>query len=350
MISTNKALKDLGLNIYNNKLTYDKVDGDLEISKEERELRDICNKTFGNGTPSPENLHLFNQFLITTVEEIAKPKVDYILGLMADFKSVPAGTVQVYKMPKTVQPKLLYTAKGTGVDLVRIAGYETIKHAVPQSLTYGGYYEITTFMANPVEAFKEAVDNLVQAKLDFYFEKLFSIMNAAIANREIPAANVRSGSNIKMEDFQKVENTMIRLTGGRPVFIADIALINSIAADQTTVWNGNGLLTDEMRRSLRDDLVPTQISKTVALPFPNNFINEQNNQVRFNVQQGFVFPGNAPGKKPFVITEFGAKRQYSEIDPVLEQVKLKVVFEADITLLNGRYIGSISDDKIALPQ
>ena len=39
MISTNKALKDLGLNIYNNKLTYDKVDGDLEISKEERELR-----------------------------------------------------------------------------------------------------------------------------------------------------------------------------------------------------------------------------------------------------------------------------------------------------------------------
>ena len=30
MINTNKALKDLGLNIYNNKLTYDKVDGDLE--------------------------------------------------------------------------------------------------------------------------------------------------------------------------------------------------------------------------------------------------------------------------------------------------------------------------------
>ena len=41
MINTNKALKDLGLNIYNNKLTYDKVDGDLEVSKEERELRDI---------------------------------------------------------------------------------------------------------------------------------------------------------------------------------------------------------------------------------------------------------------------------------------------------------------------
>lgn len=340
MFDINKDLKNLGLNIYNNKLTA--VEGQ-ELSKEEKELREICNKTFGHGTPSPENLHLFNQFLITTVEEIAKPKVDYILGLMADFKSVPAGTVQVYKMPKTVEPKLLYTAKGTGVDLVRIAGHETVKPAVPQSLTYGGYYEITTFMADPVAAFKEAVDNLVQAKLDFYFERVFAVMNAAITSLDIPQANTVTGSNISMDQFQKIENTMIRLTGGRPIFVADIALINSLSAKNNTAWVTNNLLTDEMRRSLRDDLVPSQISKSIALPFPNNYIDEANSKVRFNIQQGFVFPGNAPGKKPFVITEFGAKRQYSEVDPELEQVKLKVVFEADITLLNGRYIGSITE-------
>lgn len=340
MFDINKDLKNLGLNIYNNKLTA--VEGQ-ELSKEEKELREICNKTFGHGTPSPENLHLFNQFLITTVEEIAKPKVDYILGLMADFKSVPAGTVQVYKMPKTVEPKLLYTAKGTGVDLVRIAGHETVKPAVPQSLTYGGYYEITTFMADPVAAFKEAVDNLVQAKLDFYFERVFAVMNAAIASKDIPQANTVTGSNISMEQFQKIENTMIRLTGGRPIFVADIALINHLSAKNNAAWVTNHLLTDEMKRSLRDDLVPSQISKSIALPFPNNYIDEANSKVRFNIQQGFVFPGNAPGKKPFVITEFGAKRQYSEVDPELEQVKLKVVFEADITLLNGRYIGSITE-------
>lgn len=345
MLNTNKNLKDLGLNIYNNKLTA--VEGQ-ELSKEEKELREICNKTFGHGTPSPENLHLFNQFLITTVEEIAKPKVDYILGLMADFKSVPAGTVQVYKMPKTVQPKLLYTAKGTGVDLVRIAGEETIRHAVPQSLTYGGYYEITSFMADPVAAFKEAVDNLVQAKLDFYFERVFSIVSNAVQNTtgEIPAANYHSGANVSIADFRKVENTMIRLTGGRPVMVADIDMINDLAGKSGVTWNTNGLLTDEMKRSLRDDLVPSQISKTIAMPFPNNFIDEENTKVRFNRQLGYVFPGNAPGKKPFVITEFGTKRQYSEIDPELEQVKLKVVFEADITLLNGRFVGAIRDTHI----
>lgn len=346
MLSTNKALKNLGLNIYNNKFTMETKEDGSVVNKEEQELREICNRTFGHGTPSPENLHLFNQFLVDTVEEIARPKVDYILGLLADFKSVPAGTVQVYKMPKTVQPKFMYTAKGTGVDLVRIAGEETIKHAVPKSLTYGGYYEITTFMADPVAAFQEAVDNLVQAKLDFYFEKVFEVMAAAIASNDIPAANVHSGSNIAITDFQKVENTMIRLTGGRPVFVADISFINSLAGKSNTAWKNSDLLTDDMRKALRDDLVPSQISKTIAIPFPNAWIDEANTKVRFDVQQGFMFPGNAAGKKPMVITEFGAKRQYSEVDPELEQVKLKIVFEADISLLNGRYIGSITDDQI----
>ena len=118
----------------------------------------------------------------------------------------------------------------------------------------------------------------------------------------------------------------------RPIFVADIALINSLAATMNTAWKNSDLLTDDMRKALRDDLVPSQISKSIALPFPNNYIDEANSQVRFNIQQGFVFPGNAPGKKPFVS------------DPELEQVKLKIVFEADITLLNGRYIGSITED------
>ena len=132
----------------------------------------------------------------------------------------------------------------------------------------------------------------------------------------------------------------------RPVFVADISFINSLAAKTNTTWNANGLITDDVAKMLRDDLVPSQISKTIAIPFPNAWTDEKNSQVRFNVQQGFMFPGNAAGKKPMVITEFGTKRQYSELDPELEQVKLKIVFEADITLLNGRYIGSVTDNTI----
>lgn len=132
----------------------------------------------------------------------------------------------------------------------------------------------------------------------------------------------------------------------RPVFIADTSFIGSLAEKSGTTWKNADILTDDVRKMLRDDLVPSQISRSIALPFPNAWIDEANTQVRFDVTQGFMFPGNAAGKKPMVITEFGAKRQYSELDPELEQVKLKVVFEADITLLNGRYIGSITDNSI----
>ena len=341
----NKALRELGARIYSNKLTLENIDG-VEVAKEERELKEICNRTFGCGVPSPENLHKFNSFLLETVEEIVKPKVNYILGLLADFDSVPAGTIKVYKMPKTVEPKLLYTAKGTGVDLVRIDGEHTIKHAVPQTLTYGAYYEITTFMADPVEAFKNAVDKLAQAQLDFYFDKIFELMAAAIGSGDIPANNVATGANLGIDEFQKVENTMIRLSSGRPVFVGDIALINSLAVKASAVHQGRDLLTDEYRKMLRDELVPSQISKSVAIPFPNHWIDEKNSQARFKAETGFMFPGAVSGKKPFVITEFGSKRHYSEIDPELEQVKLKVVFEVDVTLLNGRYLGSITDTNV----
>lgn len=341
--SQNPELRDLGLRVYNQTMKVEDINGE-KVNKDEQEIIDICNKTFGHGTPSPENLHLFNQFLVETAEIIAEPKVDYILNLLADFETVPADAVKVYKIAKTVKPKWLYTAKGTGVDLVRLVGSETKKIATPQSLTFGAYYEITTFRADPVRAFREAVDNLVMAKLEYYFDKIFEIMKTAKANGEIPAKNILSGANHALGDYQKLENSMIRLTGGRPLMVADIAMINALASKVATTQKD--LLTDEVKDMLREDLVPSQISKTVTVPFPNAWIDEANTQVRFNVQQAFVFPGGNVGKKPFAITEFGTKRQYSELDAETEQVKLKVVFEADVTLLNGRYLGLLEDTAV----
>lgn len=136
------------------------------------------------------------------------------------------------------------------------------------------------------------------------------------------------------------------ITKLRPLFIADSALINHFAGLIPTVQKD--LLTDEVRDMLREELVPSKISKTIAVSFPNNWVDEANSEVKFDVQQGFVFPGGISGKKPFAITEFGTKRQYSTIDPETETVNLKIVFESDITLLNARYLGSINDDSITV--
>lgn len=341
--SQNPELRNLGIRVYEDKMTIKDIAGE-KVNEDEKTILDIIAKTFGKGTPSPENLHLFNQFLVETAEIIAEPKVDYILNLLADYSSVSPDTVKMYTVSKTVKPKFLYTAKGTGVDLVRLSGEETRKVAVPQSLTYGGYYEITTFRADPLRAFREAIDNLVVAKVEFYFDKIFEVLKVAKGNGEIPAKNIVSAANVALGDFQKLENTMIRLTGGRPLMVADIAMINALASK--VVVAQKELLTDDVRDMLREDLVPSQISKTIAIPFPNTWIDEANSKVRFDVQQAFVFPGGTVGKKPFAITEFGTKRQYSELDPELEQVKLKIVFEADVTLLNGRYLGLLEDTAV----
>lgn len=341
----NKELRDLGLRVYNDKMETKEENG-TKVNKDEKEILDILDKTFGHGTPTTNNIELFNQFLVQTAEVIAEPKVNAILSYLADISVVPADTIKVYKIPKTVKPKFLYTAKGTGVDLVRIDGSVTQKIATPQSLTYGATYEITTFLADPIRAFRNAVNALVEAKIDFYFEKVFEVMDTAITNSEIPANNISSNANMTLADYQKVEQTMIRLTLGRPLFVADMALINKVANQIPTVQKD--LLTDDMKDMLREELVPTKISKSVALAFPNTWIDDNNSKTRFSPKQGFMFPGAYSGAKPFAITEFGTKRQYSTIDPETEQVNLKIVFEADVTLLNARYLGLIKDTSVTV--
>lgn len=338
-----KMLKDLGLRIYNNKMIIKEVNGEI-VNQDEKEIAEICNRTFGMGSPSPENLYLFNQFLVETAEVIAKPRVDAVLGLLADIESVPAGAVKMYKIPKTTEAKFLFTAKGTGVDLVRLSPDETSRVATPQSMTYGGYYEITTFRADPIKAFRDAVDSLANAKVEYYFGKVYELVDVALANGDIPTNNQKTGSNLTLAEFQKVEQSMIRLTNGRPVMVADMSLINHFANLVPTAQKD--LLTDEIRDMLREELIPTKISKTIAVNLPNTWIDEANSKVRFDQKTGFVFPGAISGKKPFAITEFGTKRQYSELDPVTEQVKVKIVFESDVTLLNGRYFGVIKDDSV----
>lgn len=345
-----KELKNLGLRVYKDQMKIVKDKEGNEVNQDERDILDICNKTFGTinspKNPTTNNLELFNEFLVQTVEEIVQPSVKEILGLLSDYKSVPAGTVQMLTFPKTVKPKFMYTAKGTGVDLVRLSGSETKKIAQPESLTYGGYYEMTTFRADPIKAFRDSVEKLATAKIELYFDLVFRAFQKAIANGEIPERNCATGTNLTINEFQKVEETMIRFTGGRPLFIADITMINHFANQIPTVQAN--LLTDELRIMLREELVPTKISKTIAVPFVNTWIDEENSKTRFKADIGFVLPGAISGKKPFAITEFGATRQYSNIDQVTEQVELKIVFESNVTLLNARYIGAVTDDSITI--
>lgn len=337
-------LKNLGLRVYNNKMIVEKIDGE-EVNVDERDFMDICEKTWGHGVPSTDNLERFNRLIVETAETIAEPKIQEILNILAQYKTADIDAVVLYEVPKTAKPKLLYAANGSGIDVVRIGGDVTKKLAQPKVFGFGAYYEITDFMGNPQEAFQKAVSEVANKKIEKFFELMFECMKASIKNAEIPPANVKEGSNLTLADYQKIENVMIRLGGGRPLFIADSALINHFANQIPTAQIN--LLTDSVRDMLREDLVPSKISKSIAMTYPNPWIDEKNSKVKFNFKQGFMFPSNQKGK-PFGITEFGDKRTYSELDWEHEQVKINVKFTADVTLLNGRFLGIIEDDSIAV--
>lgn len=345
--SSMKDLVNLGKRIYDNKMIVTEKEGKT-IYEDEELITDICNRTFGT-VQNPKNyklgnnIELFNEFLTLTIEEIVEPSVKEILGYLADFKQVPNGTIYAIELPKTVKPKWLYTAKGTSVDMVRLDGGVTKKIATPEEITYGGYYEVSTFRADPVRAFRDAVSLLAEAKINKYFELIFKAFKSAISNSEIPENNKADGSNLGLSDFQKVENTMIRLSGGRPLFLGDSALINHFA--NQVVQSQAVLLTKDVKDMLRESLVPSMISKTPCLAFPNTWIDDRNSKVRFDPSYGFMFPATTT-RKPFAITEFGAVRQYSSFDDQTEQVDLKIVFSVNIMLINTRELGAIHDDTI----
>lgn len=343
-MTIDEKLKNLGVRVFENKMLIQKV-GEEEVNVDEKDFLDICEKTWGHGMPSTENLERFNKLIVETAETIAEPKITKILNLLSQYKKADIDAVVMYDIPKTAKGKILYAANGSGVDLVRIGAEETKKMAKRTTFAYGAYYEITSFLADPKQGFKDAVTLLANAKIEKFFELMFACMKESIKNAEIPTNNTKEGSGLKLADFQKVENTMIRLGGGRPLFIADTALINHFA-DQIPTTQA-ALLTDEVKDMLREDLVPSKISKSIAMTFPNPWIDDKNSKVKFSVKQGFMFPSNAKGK-PFGITEYGNRREYSKVDTETERVELTVKFDADVTLLNGRYLGVIEDDSITL--
>lgn len=342
-----KELVNLGARIYNNKMIVETNEAGEKINVDERDIKEICQKTFGDGsvTPSPEKLHTFNEILVKTADIIAEPKVDAILNLFTQYQTAQIGDTVIYELPKDNKPKILWTALGSGVDLVRLTPDKTRKYAQPQALTFGAYYEPISFVRDAVKAFNDAVNKIAEAKVDLYFQKVMELIDAAVTAGDIPANNCKSGSNLTLADFKKVENVMVRL-GGRPVFVGDSALINHFADQISTAQKD--LLTDDLRAMLREDLTMQKISKSVAVNFVNPYIDEDNSKVKFDVKAGYVFAGSVSGQKPFAITNFGGTRQYSEMDAETERVKLKLVVEADITLLNGRFMGRIKDDSVSI--
>lgn len=339
-----KKIKDLGIRVYNNKMIVDEKTG---IS-DEKDIMELCSRTFGNGTqtPDPSMLHQFNNIIVETANEVAKPRIEQIINFVANYKSAMPGDVVLYKVPQNHKVKVAWSALGTGVDLIRLGGKKQVP-AVGKAMQFGAYYEPLDMVRDSVDAFRTAVDEVANAKVQLYFEKISEVTQTAITNSVIPANNVKDGTNLTLTDFRKLESTLGRY-GGRPVFLADSLLIDHFAQLLLTEGGYKELLTDDLRKMLLSDLQISQLSKSVAVTLVNPFTDKTNTKVGLDPAKGYMFAGGANNAKPFYITEFGGMRQYTEQDPEDERIKLKITQEADITLLNGEAMGYVHDDSITL--
>ena len=348
-------ITELGKRVYNNKMLNKVDDNGKSILSDEEAIKNLVSQTFtANGEiKTLEQFRVFNKLIVEIAETEAKPKLEPILDMIADYQTVGRYDIVVYTIPKKAKVKLALTATATGVDFVRISPSEQKRPARPETHQFGIYYNISEMLSDPVNEFRNAVDYVVNEKIKYTFNKVMSLVQKAKTTGDIPPTQVIEQSNIDILDYRQLENKLLRYGNGvRPVMIADRNLIDDLAIKQATTAMGIAgkegfLLTDELRTSILRDVEFTQILRTTAFPTDNPFIDKTNNEVELPVNEGIVVAGG--DKSPFKIRDFGEMRVLEGLPDIEdERVNIKIDFRMDVTLLLGEALGYIADDAVTL--
>lgn len=328
----NKKLQGLFTRVHNNKME----------ENDYADIKALIKKTFGDGDslPDPTMLWNFNQVLIQTADEIGKKQFTDMLSLFANKQTKKRGDIVAIDIPKKAKAKVVWTATGSGVDLQRVAGKDKII-ATPHSLSTGFYYEPLSLVQDDVDYFKELIGYVIDAKAKLYLDKVTEIIANAVTKGDIPAANVLTGDNLTIAQYNKLASTMSRIAGGKSVFVADTLLIDYFLDQLAT--DRPHLLTDRVREEILTQLNPTSIGRTTAVNLVNQFVDNKNSKVELPVNKGYMFSG-AVNKKPFEIVEYGALRQMSQADIEDERVVVKIVQDASVNLVHGQGIGMITEN------
>jgi hypothetical protein len=295
------------------------------------DIREFSKRVFGDGSfnPDPSMLHQFNNLVVQQADVIAKPIVTDMLGIFANVTTAARDQVVKYDIPQKSKAKVRWSANGSGVDLVRVENKKS-EVAVPRTFSTGFYYEPFGMIQDAEASLRTLVNDIANAKVRLYLDNINKLITTAVAGGDIPAANVVSGTNLSLTQYNKIASVLARY-GGRPVFVADSLFIDHFAMLQTSDTTYKELLSDAVKDQLREQLNITKIARTDAVNLVNPFIDDDNTKVELPVNTGYMFAGSVT-QKPFVVVEFGGLRQMTEQDIEDERIKLKLVQDADIEL------------------
>lgn len=329
--------------VYNNKMI---VDTEKGINDEE-DIKAYCAKVFGDGseTPDPSMVHQFNNLVVKKADEIAKPMVTDIIGLLANTQTEQRGNVVEYELPSKRKARFVWSANGVGVDLIRVAGKKK-EVAVPRTFSTGFYYEPEDLVQDSVESFRELVNNVAEAKVALYLKEINKLIVAAKNASKIPAKNIKEASGVTLADYNGIASVIGRF-GGRPIFIADSLLIDKIGNQQSKTEGISNLLTDKYKDELFRSLNITTIGRTDAFNLVNPFIDDANSKTELPVNEGYMLAGEGR-LKPFRVVEYGGLRQTSQIDFETGRVMMKLFQDAAIVLVFANTLGYIKDESVTL--
>lgn len=352
MIKDMNKLYELGKRIYNNKMVVENnEDGTIKYSDDEA-IKALCSKVFdmdGN-VSSMEDLRSFNKLIVEVANKEAQAKFEQVVNLVADYKTYGRyDTIQYYKVPQRKQTTVALSASGTGVDFTKIPSKQTKVPAQPKLRQFGVQYSISEMVNDPVNAFRGAVNDVVQAKLLFIFKEIMKLAKNGVAAGKIPTTQQFNGSNMTLANYRKIESKLIRAgRNARPVLIADTAFINDLALKQGTEGLGGtnlSWLTDELRTSLLRDVTFDMVSKSLAIATDNPWIDEKHDKVDIAPNEAILLAG-AEGS-PFKISEFGGMRTAQDMPSIeKEQVLIKIDYVIDISLINGEMMAYLNDTNV----
>lgn len=328
----NVKLKSLFSRVANNKMA----------ERDEQDIQDYITRVFGNGATNadPSLIWQFNNLIVQTANEIAKPAVTDVLSLFATVQTQTPGNIVQLRIPQKNKAKVVWSASGSGVDLVRVAGRKTVL-ATPEHLSAGFYYEPLDFVRESIDYFNQLVDDVANAKVRLYLDKVTELVAKAITSGDIPAANVVAGDNLTIAQYNKLASVISRVAGGKSIFVADPLLIDYFLDQQQTARPN--LLTDRVREEILTQLNPAEIGRTTAVNLVNPYLDDKNTKVELPVNKGYMFSGGT-NVKPFQIVEYGGLKQLTDQDIEDERIKMKLTQDASINLVYGNAVGSITEN------
>lgn len=168
------------------------------------DIQTYIKKVFGDGgtTPDPSMLHQFNNLVVEQADEIAKPKVTQLLSLLANVQQEKRGNIKEIKIPKKNKAKVIWSATGSGVDLVRVEGQETVP-AVPKTMSTGFYYEPLDLVTDSIVYFNKLVNDIADAKVRLYLDKIHQLTASAITAGKIPAKMFKQAQTLLFNNTTK---------------------------------------------------------------------------------------------------------------------------------------------------